>query len=221
VPDCLGCGLESAEPPEKLNDDAIPGRTVAGPGRIRRFECKLGHRRRHADARAAEGPAPVRELSLYYAEYITEDGLAHLRHWKKLEILNLRGTLVTSKVFEHLAQMTGLRELDLGFTQIDDEGFEHLASLPELEKLGIGGNRLTGSSLPLLKLIPTLVDLDAGGIQRVGLWGLPLSEQNLQRLGQLRQLRRPNLNGATLNDRGRTGRDIPMPSANNCGTCGD
>lgn len=146
----------------------------------------------------------VRELSLYYAEYVTEDGLAHLRHWKELEILNLRGTRVTSKVFAHLAQMTGLRELDLGFTQIDDEGFEHLASLPKLEKLGIGGNRLTGSALPLLKLIPTLVDLDAGGIQRVdsGLWGLPLSEQNLQRLGELKQLRRLNLNGATLNDRG-------------------
>lgn len=146
----------------------------------------------------------VRELSLYYAEYITDDGLAHLRHWKELEVLNLRGTRVTSKVFEHLAHMTGLRELDLGFTQINDEGFEHLASLPKLEKLAIGGNRLTGSSLPLLKLVPALVDLDVGGIQRVdsGLWGLPLSEQNLQRLGELRQLRRLNLNGATLNDRG-------------------
>ena len=146
----------------------------------------------------------VRELSLYYAEYITEDGLAHLRDWKELEVLNLRGTRVTSKVFDHLIHLTGLRELDLAFTQVDDEGWEQLASLPKLQKLAIGGNRLTGASLPLLKLIPTLTELDAGGIQRVdsGLWGLPLSQQNLERLGELKQLRRLNLSGAFLNDRG-------------------
>lgn len=146
----------------------------------------------------------VRELSLYYAEYITEDGLANMRDWKELEVLNLRGTRVTSKVFEHIGKMTNLRSLDLAFTQIDDEGFEQLSNLPKLERLAIGGNRLTGSSLPLLKLLTTLTDLDVGGIQRVdsGLWGLPLSAQNLQRLGELTQLRRLNLSGATLNDRG-------------------
>ncbi len=146
----------------------------------------------------------VKELSLYYAEYITEDGLANLRDWKELEVLNLRGTRVTSKVFEHLGHLTGLRSLDIAFTQIDDEGFEALANLPKLEHLAIGGNRLTGSSLALLKLLPTLTSLDVGGIQRVdsGLWGLPLSALNLQRLGELKQLRRLNLSGATLNDRG-------------------
>jgi Leucine-rich repeat (LRR) protein len=146
----------------------------------------------------------VRHLSLYYAEYITDDGLAHLRDWKQLEVLNLRGTRVTSKVFEHLAHLTALRHLDLAFTQIDDDGFEHLASLPNLESLAIGGNRLTGSCLPLLKLLPSLRSLDVGGIQRVdsGLWGLPLSDQNLARLGELHQLRRLSLAGATLNDRG-------------------
>src|SRR5687767_5966371 len=100
----------------------------------------------------------LRELSLYYAEYITEDGIAHLKGWKDLEVLNLRGTRVTSKVFEHLASLTNLRVLDLGFTQIDDDGFEHLAALTKLEKLIIGGNRLTGACLPLLKLLPALSD---------------------------------------------------------------
>ena len=146
----------------------------------------------------------LRELSLYYAEYITEDGIAHLKGWKDLEVLNLRGTRVTSKVFEHLASLTNLRVLDLGFTQIDDDGFEHLAALTKLEKLMIGGNRLTGACLSLLKLLPTLRDLDVGGIQRVdsGLWGLPLTEQNLARLGELKQLRRLGLARATLADRG-------------------
>jgi len=146
----------------------------------------------------------VRDLSLYYAEYITDDGIGHLRNWKRLETLNLRGTRVTSKVFEHIAQLTNLRSLDVAFTEIDDEGFEHLAALTNLEKLAIGGNRLTGACLPLLKTLPKLSDLDVGGIQRVdsGLWGLALNAQNLARIGELTNLRRLNLSGATLNDRG-------------------
>jgi Leucine-rich repeat (LRR) protein len=146
----------------------------------------------------------VVELNCYYAERLTEDGIAHLRGWKHLEHLSLRGTKVTSQVFAHLARLTSLRSLDLGFTQIEDEGFEQLASLARLEKLSIGGNRLTGSCLLLLKQLPALADLDVSGIQRVdsGLWGLPLTGENLMRIGQLRQLRALNLAGATLADRG-------------------
>jgi Leucine-rich repeat (LRR) protein len=146
----------------------------------------------------------VVELNCYYCEFLTEDGIAHVRGWKNLERLNLRGTKVTSKVFEHLGELTALRELDIGYTQIDDEGFEHLAALTGLEKLAIGGNRLFGPCLSMLKLLPSLVELDVGGLQRVdsGLWGLPLNERNLSRLAELKQLRVLNLAGATLNDRG-------------------
>jgi Leucine-rich repeat (LRR) protein len=100
--------------------------------------------------------------------------------------------------------LTSLRSLDLGFTQIEDQGFEQLASLLRLEKLAIGGNRLSGACLLLLKQLPSLVDLDVSGIQRVdsGLWGLPLTAENLARIGQLQQLRALNLAGATLADRG-------------------
>jgi Leucine-rich repeat (LRR) protein len=146
----------------------------------------------------------VRELRLYYAEYISADGIAHLRGWKNLEVLNLRGARVNSKVFDHLAHLTALRELDLGFTEIDDDGFDQLVALPKLEKLAIGGNRLNGSCLAVIKQLVALRDLDAGGIQRVdsGLWGLALSEANLARLGSLTQLRRLSVAAATINDRG-------------------
>ena len=151
-----------------------------------------------------KGLAEVVEFDCYYCEFVTEDGVAHLRGWKKLERLNLRGTKVTSKVFPHLAHLASLRELDIGHTQVEDEGFEFLADLTKLEKLVIGGNRLTGSCLSLLKLMPSLAELDVSGIQRVdsGLWGLALSDENLRRLGELKQLRRLNLSRAALNDRG-------------------
>jgi len=146
----------------------------------------------------------VTDLDCYYAEYLTEEGVAHLRNWKHLERLNLRGTKVTSKVFESLAKLTSLRSLDIGFTQIEDEGFEQLSALPKLERLAIGGNRLSGAALTMLKLLPSLVDLDVGGIQRVdsGLWGLPLTGENLERISELKQLRSLSLAGATLADRG-------------------
>ncbi len=146
----------------------------------------------------------VTDLNLYYAEYVTESGIAHLRDWSKLERLNLRGTKVASRVFEYLAHLTSLKSLDVAFTRVDDEGFEQLASLEKLEHLACGGNRLSGAFLPSLKLFPALTHLDVGGIQREdsGLWGLPLTGSNLERLGELTRLKILNLSGANLADRG-------------------
>jgi hypothetical protein len=146
----------------------------------------------------------ISELNLYYAEFITDDSIASLKAWSRIERLNLRGTKVTSRVFEYLAHLTSLKSLDLAYTQIDDEGFEELAALTKLEDLAIGGNRLSGACLPLLKALPSLRRLDVGGMQRVdsGLWGLALTDDNLQRLAGLTQLQALSLAGANLSDRG-------------------
>jgi internalin A len=145
----------------------------------------------------------VVELNLYYAEYLTDTAIAHLREWKRLEVLNVRGVRLTSAVFEHLSQLTALRSLDIAFTEVEDDGFEQLSSLTKLESLALGGNRLTGSALASLKLLPALRTLDAGGMQRVdsGRWGLALSDDNLRRLSELTELRTLILTGANLNDR--------------------
>jgi Leucine-rich repeat (LRR) protein len=145
----------------------------------------------------------VTDLNLYYAEYFTEDGIAHLKGWTALERLNLRGAKVTSKVFPMLGRLSSLKSLDIAYTQIDDDGFEELAALPKLAELAIGGNRLTGSCLPLLKPIASLRRLDVGGMQRVdsGLWGLALTDYNLRRLAALTQLESLSLSGANLSDR--------------------
>jgi Leucine-rich repeat (LRR) protein len=145
----------------------------------------------------------VVELNLYYAEYITDTSLAHLRGWKRLEVLNLRGVRLTSQAFEHLSQLTTLRSLDISFTEVEDDGVEQLSSLTKLEDLAIGGNRLSGSALSSLKLLPALRRLDVGGMQRVdsGRWGLALSDENLSRLSELTELSALTLAGANLNDR--------------------
>ena len=145
----------------------------------------------------------VRHLVLDHAEYLTDSGIAHFKHWR-LETLNLRGTKVTSSVFEHINALTTLRNLDLSHTEVTDSGFEELAELTKLERLAIGGNRILGPALDLLKLVPSLRHLDVSGIQRVdsGLWGLALNDVNMSRLARLTQLESLNLAGANISDRG-------------------
>src|ERR1700682_790082 len=189
-----------------LTDTWVSDADMAKVARLRQLR-KLDLSHTKITDRGMELLAPlenVTELNCYYAEYLTEEGVAHLRNWKHLERLNLRGTKVTSKVFDSLAKLTSLRSLDIAFTQIEDEGFDQLSALTKLESLAIGGNRLSGAALPLLKLLPSLVELDVGGLQRVdsGLWGLPLTDQNLARLSELKQVRTVSLSGATLADRG-------------------
>ncbi len=153
----------------------------------------------------------VRELNLYFAEFVSEFGLANLKQWTNLEKLNLRGTMVRSRVFETLVGLENLRELDLSHTRITDDGFDQLASLRRLESLAIGSNRLDGLGLEALKLLPSLRELDLRGVQRVdsGLWGLPLTRRNLERLAELTQLEVLLLGGATITDVGadRPGRE--------------
>src|SRR5690606_695352 len=77
----------------------------------------------------------VRHLNLHYAESVTDLGIAHLKHWSRLESLNVRGTKVTSEVFEHVSGMAGLRSLDVGHSRVNDERFEALEGLDRLEHL--------------------------------------------------------------------------------------
>ena len=146
----------------------------------------------------------VIHLNLYYAEYITDGGVAHVKNWSKLEHLNLRGTKVTSRVFEHVGSLTTLKSLDIGFSRVTDDGFEHLAELAQLEALGFAGNKMSGVSLPLLELLPSLKHLDVGGLQRTdsGLWGLALSDFNLESIEALTELETLNLRDSKITDRG-------------------
>src|SRR5260370_41795591 len=45
----------------------------------------------------------ITELNLCYAEHVTDEGLAHLKGWKKLEWLNVRGTKITDTGLENIS----------------------------------------------------------------------------------------------------------------------
>ncbi|HUP79960.1 MAG TPA: leucine-rich repeat domain-containing protein [Pirellula sp.] len=146
----------------------------------------------------------VRFLSLFYAENVTDTGIAHLKHWKRLEQLNVRGTKVTSTLFEHLANMLSLRSLDVGFSRVNDDNFERLGELPNLERFSIGGNKMSGTALPLLKLLPNLRELAIGGQQRTdsGLWSISVTDFNVSHIADLSGLKMLDLSGTAISDSG-------------------
>ena len=62
------------------------------------------------------------DLDLGFAEFITDEGLVHLKGWTALERLNLRGTKITDTGLEHLAGLTRLKSLDVSFSRISEHG---------------------------------------------------------------------------------------------------
>jgi len=156
----------------------------------------------HGLQQLKEAPG-IADLNLYYAEQITDEGLAAVKAWKKLKRLNLRGTKVTDTTLEHISQVTTLEALDVGFAQITDVGLDRLSSLPNLRELAIGGNKLTDVGLQTLRQLPGLTSLDLGGSQRTdsGLWSVSLTELGLGALTTLRGLRELRLDGMPVSAR--------------------
>jgi Leucine-rich repeat (LRR) protein len=143
------------------------------------------------------------ELNLYYAEQITDEGMAAVKGWKRLKRLNLRGTKVTDTTLEHLSNVMTLESLDVGFAQITDVGLDRLASLPNLKELVIGGNKLTDTGLQALRQLPSLTSLSLGGSQRTdsGLWTISLTELGLDTITTLQELRELRLDGMPVTAR--------------------
>jgi len=146
----------------------------------------------------------VKVLDLYYAEAVTDLGIAHLKHWRNLEHLNVRGTKVTSSLFEHVSKMTRLRFLDVGNSRVNDDLFEVLDDLPQLEHLAFGGNKMSGAALPLLKSYPALKELSVSGQQRTdsGLWSVAVTDFNIGQIAALSRLEALDLGETNVSDRG-------------------
>jgi hypothetical protein len=143
------------------------------------------------------------ELNLYYAEQITDGGVAAVKGWRRLRKVNLRGTKITDTSLEHLSSVTSLESLDAGFAQITDVGLDHLTSLPNLKELAIGGNKLTDVGLQALRQLPGLTYLDLSGMQRTdsGLWSVSLTEMGVETIATLKELRELRLAGMAVSAR--------------------
>src|SRR6266480_2328372 len=109
-------------------------------------------------------PAPkIRELKLFYSEWITDQGLTAIKGWTHLKRLDLRGTRVSDGTLEIVSGLTGLEDLDIAQTEVTDVGLENLITLVNLRELAVGRGRLTNSGLVKLRMLPALTYLDLSG----------------------------------------------------------
>lgn len=156
----------------------------------------------HGMQQLKSAPAIV-ELNLYYAEQVTDEGMAAVKGWKRLKRVNLRGTKVTDTTLEHLSGIETLESIDVGFAQVTDVGLDHLTTLPNLRALTAGGNKLTDAGLQALRHLPGLTYLDVSGMQRTdsGLWSVSLTEFGIETIATLRELRELRLDGMPVSAR--------------------
>src|SRR5215475_4663769 len=131
------------------------------------------------------------DFSLYFAEYVTDEGLAAIKGWKKLKRLNIHGTKTSDTTLEHIAGITTLEALNIGSAMITDVGLERLTSLPNLKELTMGGNELGDAGLQALRQMPTLNYLDLSGRQGTdsNVWAISMSDVGLEAVLTLKNLR--------------------------------
>jgi len=133
----------------------------------------------------------ITDFNLYFAEYVTDEGVAAIKDWKQLKHLNLHGTKAGDSALEHIAGITSLESLDVGSTLMTDVGLERLTMLTNLKALTMGGNELGDAGLQALRQMPNLTYLDLSGRQGndKNVWTVSMSNVGLQALLTLKNLR--------------------------------
>jgi len=136
----------------------------------------------------------IKDLNLYYAEQVTDQGITAIREWKNLKRLNLRGTRIYDGSLAIVGGLTQLEALDIAYTQFTDNGLDALVPLTQLKELAIGRSKLGKNALEVLRLLPTLESLDLGGPLK-GAGGLrnkegtPMPDDLPRAISALKQLR--------------------------------
>jgi len=131
------------------------------------------------------------ELNLYFAEYVTDEGLAAIKSWKKLKRLNVHGTKTSDTTLDHIAGIATLESVNIGSAMITDVGLERLVTLPNLKELTIGGNELGDAGLQALRQMPGLTYLDLSGRQGTdsNVWAISMSDVGMSAVLTLKELR--------------------------------
>ena len=146
----------------------------------------------------------IRELSLYYSEQITDQGMTAIKEWKALKRLQLRGTRISNGTLEIVSHLPQLESLDIANTQITESGMEYLLALTSLKELALGRGRLGEADLSFLRMLPSLTELDLSGAkpQPPDMGGKrvrripptpPMPQKTLDALANLKNLRRLKL----------------------------
>ncbi len=146
-------------------------------------------------------PAPkISELKLFYAEWITDQGMRAIKGWKHLKRLDVRGTRISDGTLEIVGELNGLEALDISNTEVTDLGLESLIALDNLKELTLGKGHLSMSGFAKVRMLPGLTYLDIGGAQTLRpdnpngrAAGSMVPEETLKAFTELKDLRVLNL----------------------------
>jgi Leucine-rich repeat (LRR) protein len=135
-------------------------------------------------------PAIV-ELNLRFAEYVTDEGLAAIKGWRRLKRLDVHGAKISDTTLEHIAGIASLEQLNIGSAMVTDVGLERLSGLPNLKELTMGGNELGDAGLQALRQLTGLTYLDLSGRQGTdsNVWAIAMSDTGLEALLTVKALK--------------------------------
>jgi len=142
----------------------------------------------------------IEDLNLYYAEWVTDQGMTAIKNWKKLKRLDVRGTRISNGTLEIVSHMPQLEALDISNSQVTDNGMDMLITLTNLKELALGQGRGSAADLGFLRVLTTLTSLDIGGAKptppdmagnrKVGRDPAPpLPENTIKAMAELKELR--------------------------------
>jgi internalin A len=133
----------------------------------------------------------ITDLSLYFTEYVTDEGIAAIKDWKKLRRLNLHGTKIGDAGLEHISGISTLESLNVGSTLMTDVGLERLTQLSHLKELTMGGNELGDAGLQALRQMRGLTYLDLSGRQGTdkNVWTIAMTDVGVEAVLALTELR--------------------------------
>jgi hypothetical protein len=108
------------------------------------------------------------DVNLAYAEKIGDPAHAVVKSWKKVQRLNLRGTVIADETAASAASLPDLEILDIADTLVGDVGMESLAAAQKLRELSIGNIRMSEAGFQSLRQFTTLTTLDISGKRHGG-----------------------------------------------------
>jgi len=154
--------------------------------------------------------AQIQELSLLYAEQITDLGLSAIKQWRRLKKLNVRGTRIGDETLALVAALVQIESLDIADTNITDNGLDNLVPLTRLKHLALGRSRLTDESLSGLRVFSTLESLDLGGPRSTnrnqrGRASAPMRASLVAAIAELKELRTLRLGYSDIDEGGLRG----------------
>jgi len=103
-----------------------------------------------------------------YPIKVTDDDLACIARFTRLENLYLRHMPISDAGLKHLRDLRHIRQLYLSFTDITDDSAEILAGFEKLERLRLVGTRISDVGIAKLSTLRHLEELDVRKTQVTG-----------------------------------------------------